>query len=142
MLSPRCNDINKEKTDALAAAYGAESMESVDALIASDKVDAIVITAWDGVHAEMTNKAIAAGKPVFCEKPLATTKADCAEIVRIEQAAGRNLVQVGFMRRYDPDYRKIKAILDSGELGRAADGALHQPHAAHRSRIYQRHAGN
>ena len=56
-------DINKEKTDALAAAYGAESMESVDALIASDKVDAIVITAWDGVHAEMTNKAIAAGKP-------------------------------------------------------------------------------
>ena len=110
-------DINKEKTDALAAAYGAESMESVDALIASDKVDAIVITAWDGVHAEMTNKAIAAGKPVFCEKPLATTKADCAEIVRIEQAAGRNLVQVGFMRRYDPDYRKIKAILDSGELG-------------------------
>ena len=111
-------DINKEKTDALAAAYGAESMESVDALIASDKVDAIVITAWDGVHAEMTNKAIAAGKPVFCEKPLATTKADCAEIVRIEQAAGRNLVQVGFMRRYDPDYRKIKAILDSGELGK------------------------
>ena len=39
---------------------------------------------WDGVHAEMTNKAIAAGEPVFCEKPLATTKADCAEIVRIE----------------------------------------------------------
>ena len=111
-------DINKEKTDALAAEYGAKSMESVDALIASDKVDAIVITAWDGVHAEVTNKAIAAGKPVFCEKPLATTKADCAEIVRNEKAAGKNLVQVGFMRRFDPDYCKIKAILDSGELGR------------------------
>ena len=111
-------DINKEKTDALAAEYGAESMESVDALIASDKVDAIVITAWDGVHAEVTNKAIAAGKPVFCEKPLATTKADCAEIVRNEKATGKNLVQVGFMRRFDPDYCKIKAILDSGELGK------------------------
>lgn len=72
----------------------------------------------DGVHAEVTSKAIAAGKPVFCEKPLTTTKADCAEIVRNEQAAGRNLVQVGFMRRYDPDYCKIKAILDSGELGK------------------------
>ena len=71
-----------------------------------------------GVHAEVTSKAIAAGKPVFCEKPLATTKADCAEIVRNEQAAGRNLVQVGFMRRYDPDYCKIKAILDFGELGK------------------------
>ena len=103
-------DINKEKTDARAAAYGAESMESVDALIASDKVDAIVITAWDGVHAEMTNKAIAAGKPVFCEKPLATTKADCAEIVRIEQAAGRNLVQVGFMRRHRLDEGAARGI--------------------------------
>lgn len=75
-------DINKEKTDALAAEYGAENMESVDALIASDKVDAIVVTAWDGVHAEVTSKAIAAGKPVFFEKPLTTTKADCVEIVR------------------------------------------------------------
>lgn len=93
-------DINKEKTDVLAAEYGAENMESVNALIASDKVDAIVVTAWDGVHAEVT------------------TKADCAEIVRNEQAAGRNLVQVGFMRRYDPDYCKIKAILDFGELGK------------------------
>lgn len=92
-------DINKEKTDALAAEYGALSMESVDALIASDKVDAIVITAWDGVHAEVTNKAIAAGKPVFCEKPLATTKADCAEIVRIEQTAGQ---ESGAGRLYAP----------------------------------------
>ena len=99
MLSPRWHDINKEKTDALAAAYGAESMESVDALIASDKVDAIVITAWDGVHAEMTNKAIAAGKPVFCEEPLATTKADCAEIVRIEQGCRQ---ESGAGRLYAP----------------------------------------
>ncbi len=82
------------------------------------QIDGAVVTAWDGVHAEVTSKVIAAGKPVFCEKPLTTTKADCAEIVRNEQAAGRNLVQVGFMRRYDPDYCKIKAILDSGELGK------------------------
>ena len=110
-------DINKEKTDALAAAYGAESMESVDALIASDKVDAIVITAWDGVHAEMTNKAIAAGKPVFCEKPLATTLEDAKKVVEAEKASGKRLLQIGFMRRFDPDYIKMKKILDSGELG-------------------------
>lgn len=82
------------------------------------QIDGAVVTAWDGVHAEVTSKAIAAGKPVFCEKPLTTTKADCAEIVRNEQAAGRNLVQISFMRRYDPDYCKIKAILDYGELGK------------------------
>lgn len=74
------------------------------------QIDGAVVTAWDGVHAEVTSKAIAAGKPVFCEKPLTTTKANCAEIVRNEQ--------VGFMRRYDPDCCKIKAILDSGELGK------------------------
>ena len=74
------------------------------------QIDGAVVTAGDGVHAEVTSKVIAAGKPVFCEKPLTTTKADCAEIVRNEQA--------GFMRRYDPDYCKIKAILDSGELGK------------------------
>ena len=110
-------DINKEKTDALAAEYGAESMESVDALIASDKVDAIVITAWDGVHAEVTNKAIAAGKPVFCEKPLATTLEDAKKVVEAEKASGKRLLQIGFMRRFDPDYIKMKRILDSGELG-------------------------
>ena len=82
------------------------------------QIDGAVVTAWDSVHAEVTSKAIVAGKPVFCEKPLTTTKADCAEIVRNEQAAGRNLVQVGCMRRYGPDYCKIKAILDSGELGK------------------------
>lgn len=64
------------------------------------QIDGAVVTAWDGVHAEVTSKAIAAGKPVFCEKLMTTTKTDCAEIVRNEQAAGRNLVQVGFMRRY------------------------------------------
>lgn len=110
-------DINKEKTDALAAEYGAKSMESVDALIASDKVDAIVITAWDGVHAEVTNKAIAAGKPVFCEKPLATTLEDAKKVVEAEKASGKRLLQIGFMRRFDPDYIKMKKILDSGELG-------------------------
>lgn len=111
-------DLNQEKANLLAGKYDVENMESADALIASDKVDAVMITAWDGVHAEFTQKAIAAGKPVFCEKPLATTKADCAKIVKQEKQAGKNLIQVGFMRRFDPDYQKIKSILDAGELGK------------------------
>ena len=111
-------DINKEKTDALAAAYGAESMESVDALIASDKVDAIVITAWDGVHAEMTNKAIAAGKPVFCEKPLATTLEDAKKVVEAEKASGKRLLQIGFMRRFDDSYAEAKRRIDAGDIGK------------------------
>ena len=47
---------------------------------------------------------IAAGKPVLCEKPLATTAEASLHVVDAEAAAGRRLVQVGFMRRFDPGY--------------------------------------
>lgn len=59
------------------------------------------MTSWGPTHAEHVLTAIAAGKPVFCEKPLATTAEDCLRIVEAETAHGRRLVQVGFMRRYD-----------------------------------------
>lgn len=111
-------DLNTERAEEVAKTYGAKVMASAEELIASPEIDAVVIASWDGTHADLAVKCIEAGKPVFCEKPLATTKADCAEIVRNEKAAGKNLVQIGFMRRFDPDYCKIKAILDSGELGR------------------------
>ncbi len=110
-------DINQEKVAELAAEYGAKAMPTEDDLINSDEVDAVICAAWDGAHAAIVNKCIAADKPIFCEKPLATTKADCEEIVENEKASGKKLVQVGFMRRYDKDYRKIKDILDSGKLG-------------------------
>jgi len=54
---------------------------------------------------------------VFCEKPLATTQEACLRIIEAEVAAGRLLVQVGFMRRFDPAYRAVKAIVDSGDIG-------------------------
>jgi len=51
--------------------------------------------------------AIEAGKPVFCEKPLAPTTEACLRIIDAEVARGRRLVQVGFMRRYDAGYRAM-----------------------------------
>jgi myo-inositol 2-dehydrogenase/D-chiro-inositol 1-dehydrogenase len=72
--------------------------------------------------------AIAAGKQVFCEKPLATTREACDRIVDAEVATGRRLVQVGFMRRFDPQYRAMKAVVTSGEIG-----APLLMHAAHRN---------
>jgi len=61
--------------------------------------------------------AIAAGKPVFCEKPLATTQDACRRILAAETAAGRRLVQVGYMRRYDADYRALRAVVQGGSIG-------------------------
>ena len=61
--------------------------------------------------------SIAAGKQVFCEKPLATTREACERILDAEVAAGKRHVMVGFMRRYDEAYRAMKAAIDRGEIG-------------------------
>lgn len=80
-------------------------------------VDAVIVTSWGPTHEEYVLAAIAAGKPVFCEKPLATTAEGCRRIVEAEMAHGKKLVQVGFMRRYDQGYRALKEVVDSGNLG-------------------------
>src|SRR5574340_945562 len=83
-----------------------------DVILAKD-VEAIVVTSWGPTHAAFVLEAIKAGKPVFCEKPLATTEADCSAIIDAEAACGRRLAQVGFMRRFDPQYRAMKEAIAS-----------------------------
>ncbi len=87
------------------------------ALIADSNVDAVIVASWGPTHEEYVLASIAAGKPVFCEKPLATTQEACRRIIDAEVAVGRRLVQVGFMRRYDADYRALKKVIESGEIG-------------------------
>jgi len=87
-------------------------------LIADDGVDAVVVTSWGPTHEEYVLAAIAAGKQVFCEKPLATTREACERIVDAEVDAGRRLVMVGYMRRYDDGYRAMKQVITGGESGR------------------------
>lgn len=101
----------------LAAPAGAAVFADGAALIASPSVEAVVVSSWGPTHEEYVLAAIAAGKPVFCEKPLATTASACLRIVSAEVAAGRRLVQVGYMRRYDVAYRALRQVLDSGEIG-------------------------
>jgi len=86
-------------------------------LINSSDVDAVVVTSWGPTHEAFVLEAIKAGKPVFCEKPLADTAAGCKRIVDAELAVGKKLVQVGFMRRYDAGYKMLKAAIANGELG-------------------------
>jgi myo-inositol 2-dehydrogenase / D-chiro-inositol 1-dehydrogenase len=88
-------------------------------LVDDDAVDAVLVTSWGATHADYVLACLAAGKPVFCEKPLATTQEDCLKVVAAEVAGGRRLVQVGFMRRYDAAYRAMKAVLDAGAIGPA-----------------------
>ena len=112
------SDLDAEKTQAVADTCGAKVYTDGIALINDPDVDAIVVTSWDPTHAQFVRAAIAAGKPVFCEKPLASTLEDCSEVLKDEIASGKHLVQVGFMRRFDPGYLEMKSIIDSGKLGK------------------------
>jgi myo-inositol 2-dehydrogenase / D-chiro-inositol 1-dehydrogenase len=86
-------------------------------LVEDDDVDAVIVASWGPTHEEYVLACLAAGKPVFCEKPLATTEEACRRIIDAEVRVGRRLVQVGYMRRYDPAYRALKAVVDGGSIG-------------------------
>ena len=102
-------------------------------LIAAADVDAVLVTSTGATHEPYVLAAIAAGKPVFCEKPLATTAAGALRIVEAEVGFGRRLVQVGFMRRYDAGYVALKAAVDN------LIGAPIMVHAAHRNPTVPEH---
>jgi myo-inositol 2-dehydrogenase / D-chiro-inositol 1-dehydrogenase len=111
-------DVNLDEAKRVADGVpGAAAYSTGQELIKSDDVDAIIVCSWGPTHEEYVLAAIEAGKPVFCEKPLATTQEACRRIIDAEVAFGRRLVQVGYMRRYDKAYRALKAVLDSGEIG-------------------------
>lgn len=107
-------DVAKEVAQGLRDARVHSTGQEV---IADDNVDAVIVASWGPTHEEFVLAAIEAGKPVFCEKPLATTTEACRNIMDAEVAAGRRLVQVGFMRRYDAAYRALKAVIDAGTIG-------------------------
>src|SRR6185503_173925 len=121
------SDVRHERAVEVADLLGgARVFESGEDLIASDEVDAVLVTSIGETHAEFVLACIEAGKPVMCEKPLAPTVPECERIVEAEVAAGKRLVIVGFMRRYDPGYRQVKATLESGSIGEAL--MLHNVH--------------
>ncbi|MFV0527687.1 MAG: Gfo/Idh/MocA family protein [Lachnospiraceae bacterium] len=111
------SDVFEESAQQAAALCNAKVYKTGAELIADPQVDAVVVTSPGFAHAESVLQAVQAGKKVFCEKPLATTAAQCREIVEAEMAAGQHLVQVGFMRRYDSGYRQVKEVIDARELG-------------------------
>ncbi len=113
------SDINAEGARSAVSALGLEAKIYDDghALIADPDVQAVLVTSWDPTHEEFTLAAIAAGKPVFCEKPLAMSAEGCRRIVDAEMRAGRRLVQVGFMRPYDDGYQALKQVIEQGDVG-------------------------
>jgi myo-inositol 2-dehydrogenase / D-chiro-inositol 1-dehydrogenase len=123
------NDVDAVRAGQVAAGLAGAAVHATAAeLIADDAVEAVLVASWGPAHEEQVVAAIEAGKPVFCEKPLAPTSDACLRIMDAEMAAGRRLVQVGFMRRYDAGYQAMKATVDDGSIG-----APLLMHCAHRN---------
>lgn len=121
-------DADAARAQAAGSAAGARVFTDGWALIADKDVDAVLVAAPDGLHRPLVLACLAEGKPVLCEKPLAPTTMECHEILAAEQALGRRLVQVGFMRRFDPFFEDLRATLASGLIG-----APVLAHCAHRN---------
>jgi len=121
------NDYVTEKAEQLAATIpGCRAISDPLDAIADPDVDAVVLATPGPTHEKQLLACIEHGKPVLCEKPLTTDVATSLEVVKREAELGKRLIQVGFMRRFDHEYAQLKALLDSGELGRAL--VLHCAH--------------
>ncbi|MEX2693082.1 Gfo/Idh/MocA family oxidoreductase [Rhizobium mongolense] len=113
-------DASSDRARKIADEFGAADVASDPfATIARSDVDAVLVASPDETHAPLSLAAIKAGKPILCEKPLSQSSKECLEVIDAEIKSGRQFVQLGFMRRFDPSYREMKAALMDGSLGHA-----------------------
>ncbi len=113
-------DIDPERARAAAERLGLpHGYDNPDDLLARSDVQAVYIAAPSNTHVALVEAAARAGKDIFCEKPLALTLADTDRALAAVEQAGVRL-QLGFMRRTQPDYLRLKRAIQSGALGRLA----------------------
>jgi predicted dehydrogenase len=102
---------------ARAATGAAIAFGSVDELIADERVDVVHICSPNNTHAEYARAALAAGKHVICEKPLATSVDDAEELATFARSAGM-VASVPFVYRFHPMVREARARVRHGQTGR------------------------
>lgn len=120
------SDPDTARAGDLAAAYGVRSIGDPLHLVADEEVDAVLIASPGSVHEPQLMACLEHGKPVLCEKPLSMDSESSLRIVGAERATGKQLITVGFMRRFDPEYARMKEILAEERLG--APLVVHQFH--------------
>ncbi|MEY5017425.1 MAG: hypothetical protein RL431_474 [Actinomycetota bacterium] len=101
---------------------------TIEAAIEAQAMDAVLIATPGQFHEPVLLPALAARLPILCEKPLTPDAESSLRIVNAEVATGTQLIQVGFMRRFDQGYMDLRALIASGE-----SGELLGLHCAHRN---------
>lgn len=110
--------VDTDREAARRAAGGlASAMSTLEEALDDPRVDALVIASPTDRHAEQLKAAAAAGRPTFCEKPVARTLAETEAALRDMTAAGVPF-QIGFNRRFDPAYAEVARAVRAGEIGR------------------------
>lgn len=116
----------RKRAEDLANLYGGTVCDSVDALLATD-IDAVSVCVANVAHADITIRALRAGKHVLCEKPMATTLADCEAMNAAARNAGKFLM-IAQNQRLMPAHIQARAIVTSGALGRVISFETHFGH--------------
>ncbi len=106
-----------ERARSFAEKHGAaQAFDSYESMLASDAIDAVYIPLPNSMHAEWTQKAAAAGKHVFCEKPLGVSSAEAQRMVDSCRDAGVTLFEA-FVFLYHPKSLKLRQVLEEGAIG-------------------------
>ena len=109
-------DDDVERGRDVASKAQVEFEPDLSQLLSRSDIDAVAIASENSKHAELAIAAAQAGKHIMCEKPMATTLAECDRMIQAVENSGVTFYQI-FPMRYDPVNHKIKEIVESGELG-------------------------
>ncbi|MGO2052416.1 gfo/Idh/MocA family oxidoreductase [Arthrobacter sp. MYb224] len=120
-------DIDTDRVNAaIADIPGAKGYTDLPAALADGEVNAVLLATPGFLHHDALLTVLAADIPVLCEKPLTPDAASSWEIVEAEARLGRKRIQVGFMRRFDAEYRQLRQLIEDESLGELL--VLHHQH--------------
>ncbi|KLU09545.1 Gfo/Idh/MocA family protein [Kocuria sp. SM24M-10] len=120
-------DIDKPRAEAAVAHIpGAVAHTDVQEILDRGEVDALLVATPGFLHEDVLLAALEHGLPTLCEKPLTPDAASSWRVVQAEVAAGRQLIQVGFMRRFDAGYRSLRRLIQDKTYGELL--TLHHQH--------------
>jgi myo-inositol 2-dehydrogenase/D-chiro-inositol 1-dehydrogenase len=110
-------DVNREAAQAMAARCGIPTVtESSAAVLANSEIEAVLICSSTNTHADLIVQAAQAGKHIFCEKPIAHNLGQIDRALAAVEASGVKL-QIGFNRRFDANFARVRQAVASGEIG-------------------------
>ena len=109
------SDVNAQAAQELATRHGAQ-VADIDRVLADPSVGAVLIASSTDTHADLIMRAAAAGKAIFCEKPVDLTLERAKACAQAVKAAGVTCM-IGFQRRFDPTFAALKERLVAGEIG-------------------------